>query len=288
MPFPTTSVLDNFTGTDGTDLPVYSSNWSTVGGQTTFEIQSNAAAPSAASQCMNYWDVETFGPDCESYCIVTAKSASGFLGVTLRMQDSGLSTFDCYLLFHRDAAPDQLEIYHFNNGSASQVGADVEQEVTNGDSLGLEAVGTTLTVYYKSGAGAWSALDTRDGSAINAAGHIGLYGTVAGVRLDNFGGGTVVVSGGTAITATVGISNWAGQGASVAQHLHVAAGVGTASFIGRTASLQLSTGILAGVGISIWGGNAATIAGGGVPTEAATITGARVFRAGKSRIIYGG
>ena len=198
MPFPTTDVLDNFTGTNGTDLPVYSGNWSTVGGQGTLEIQSNQAGPATNNQSINYWNVEDFGADQEVHCISTAKM-NGFSGITLRMIDANLSSFDCYLFFLRpNAGDDNVEIYHFNNGSASQLGADFTQEIADGDSIGLEGIGDVLTAYYKPAAGAWTSLGTRDGSGINTAGKIGIYGTTSSVRMDDWGGGTVVEEGGEA------------------------------------------------------------------------------------------
>lgn len=77
-------------------------------------------------------------------------------------------------------------------------------------------------------------------------------------------------AGGTAITAAVGISNWAGQAAAVAISTNVSAGVGASNWQGNTAAVAISTNVAAGVGASNWAGQTAAIA---ISTDLTATTG---------------
>lgn len=199
MAFPSTSVLDNFTGTNGTDLPVYSANWqSAPAGGVNLEIQSNAATgTAAASNNTNSWATD-FGPDCEIYVTITTKPADGniLLLVARGVQTTSLGTIDGYCLrFAPASGTDSLIIQRIDNGAQSNLVAPISQEVSNGDSLGLEIVGNTLTAYYKPSGGAWTSVGTVTDSTYTAAGKIGMLTSSNTIRLDDFGGGTYVAGG---------------------------------------------------------------------------------------------
>lgn len=199
MAFPTTSVLDSFTGTNGTDLPTYSANWVVMTNATNLEIQSNAATgTSGAGNNANTWTT-TFNADCEVYGTVTTKPSDNDVIILLArlVQAGDLATVDGYgLRWLALSGTDTLDIFSVTNGAITSIGAAVGQEITNGDSFGLEIVGTTLTCYYKSGAGAWTSLFSRTDSTYSAGGKIGLYCDGSVVRLDEFGGGNYVAAGG--------------------------------------------------------------------------------------------
>lgn len=200
MAFPSTSVLDNFTGTNGADLPVYSGNWSTFiyADDLDLEIQGNAATGTGlSSDHHNYWNVGNFGPAAEAFVTISTKPAtSGYAGVYVRMaNETNYEDMDSYYIgMVTNSGTDGIEYYRVDSGIFTQLGATISQEFTNGDSLGLEINGSTLTGYYKSGAGAWTALATRTDSTYSAAGKIGIECTDTTVRLDAFGGGTVVAA----------------------------------------------------------------------------------------------
>lgn len=207
MAFPSTSVLDNFTGTDGTDLPVYSANWqATPTGGSTLEIQANAATgTSAGGNNTNSW-VTDYGPDCEVYVTINTKPADGNVILLLArgQQTTSLLTADGYALrFVQNAGTDTFVIQRITNGAATSLSSTFSQEVTNGDSIGLEIVGNTLTAYYKAGGGAWTSLGSTTDSTYTAAGKIGMLTSSTGVRLDDFGGGTYVATG---VTGTVAVT----------------------------------------------------------------------------------
>lgn len=207
MAFPSTSVLDNFTGTDGTDLPVYSANWqATPTGGSALEIQANAATgTSAGGNNTNSWATD-YGPDCEVYVTINTKPADGNVILLLArgQQTTSLLTADGYALrFVQNAGTDTFVIQRITNGAATSLSSTFSQEVTNGDSIGLEIVGNTLTAYYKAGGGAWTSLGSTTDSTYTAAGKIGMLTSSTGVRLDAFGGGTYVATG---VTGTVAVT----------------------------------------------------------------------------------
>ena len=193
LPFPLTSVLDAFTGTNGTDLPAYSGNWSNVLFIDDLEIQSNAVTGTVAGGNANYWNVSNFGPACEAFFTITTKSADGEamdVGLRLVEEASGL-TIDGYLLIVIPAAgADEWGIYSLTDGAETLIGSSFTQEITNGDGMGLRAVGSDLTAYYRTG-GVWSSLATRTDATYSAAGKIAIVMVGTTARLDDFGGGTI-------------------------------------------------------------------------------------------------
>jgi hypothetical protein len=211
MAFPTTPVLDNFTGTNGDDLPVYSANWqATPTGGAPLEIQSNAATgTSAGGNNTNSW-ATSFGPDCEVYVTISTVAAAGnvILLFARGVQTGSLATVDGYVLRYAPAAgTDTLTIQSVTNGTQTSIGAAFSQEISAGDSIGLECVGTTLTCYYKPSGGAWGSLFSRTDSTYTAAGQIALFSTSTGVRFDAFGGGNYAPERaltGQSITSSVG------------------------------------------------------------------------------------
>lgn len=223
--FPTTSVLDNFTGTNGTDLPVYSSNWALLNSaQTNLEIQSNGAAPTATGTNANDYWTTNFGPDSEVFLIVAAKGADGntFESIVARIQgEGGSNTWDGYILnFDPDAGTDAPSIARIDNASATQLGAALSQEYAANDSFGLEIIGSTLQAYYKASGGSWAALGTtRSDSTYTSAGKLGFQmyetPTITG-RLDDFGGGTVVTVG-----AQPNVNDAAALAEDVAMKMHL-------------------------------------------------------------------
>lgn len=207
MAFPSTSVLDNFTGTNGTDLPVYSSNWQTAPtGGVNLEIQSNAATgTAAASNNTNSW-ATSYGPDCEVYVTITTKPADGNILLLLArgVQETSLATADGYCLrFAPVAGTDTITIQRIDNGAQTSISSAFSQEVSNGDSIGLEIIGNTLTAYYKPSGGAWTSLGSTTDSTYTTAGKIGLLTSSTTIRLDDFGGGTYVAPG---VTGTVAVT----------------------------------------------------------------------------------
>ena len=188
--FPTTSVIDPFTQADG---PL-SASWTTplFTGDNTLRVLSNECARSAGGGSFGnaYWNVATFGPDCEVYGTGTVKPSSGlYIGLWLRTTSPSTATPDAYFGEIRDGANQEINIV--NDGVFATLGASVPQAWAAGDKWGLEAIGDQIVLYLFSG-GSWTAIITRTDATYSAAGNIGLEIDGTAARWDAFGGGTVV------------------------------------------------------------------------------------------------
>jgi hypothetical protein len=91
-------------------------------------------------------------------------------------------------------ANDTIKIMRLDNGTNTQLGATITQELADGDSLGIECSGTSISAYYKPAAGAWTLGGTRTDAAHGSAGNLGIYAANTSTALDDFGGGDLVVT----------------------------------------------------------------------------------------------
>jgi hypothetical protein len=194
--FPTNGVIETFTGADSTSPP--NGNWTnTIGSAVmtgSLQILSNQAASVAATGCA-YWNAAKFGPDCEVYVTMGTKpGGTSSAMVTYRITNEGTANVDGYGLFTPVTAGNDLQLDSITNEAFTAVGANYTQTVTAGDSYGVMVVGTIHTPEYKVGAGAWSALATRNDATWNVSGRIGLYDESTTTRQDDFGGGTLVTA----------------------------------------------------------------------------------------------
>jgi hypothetical protein len=194
--FPTTTTLDDFNrGSIG-------SGWTADPhglGYAILEIVSNSINGGAgAVHTAAYWNAGTFAADQEAGCLCPVWDTGGnFHGISIyfRIAQPGAGTVDGYRYNFRndtgDASNDLVELYRLNNGTETQLTGGTVTNYANGDSVGIEAIGTTLKAYRKRG-GTWTEIDTHtDSSPINAAGYIGLHttdGWSTGTCDDFFGG----------------------------------------------------------------------------------------------------
>jgi hypothetical protein len=145
------------------------------------------------------------GPDAEVYADVPTVTANNdFIYVMLRITQPNGGGNGYRVRVDKQSGTDVISIQRVDNATSTTLGATFSQEVSNGDAIGLRAVGTTLTAYYKPASGSWVALGSRTDSTYTTAGYIGLgvYGSTG--RLDNFGGGTKVAS--NAVPARYGLA----------------------------------------------------------------------------------
>lgn len=267
MAFPTKAVLDNFTGTNGTDLQVYSANWaSPPTGGVAMEIQSNSATGTGAGSNNTAFWVTSFGPNTEVYATVSTKPADGSIVLLFSrgVQETSLTTADGYCLrFAPAAGTDAISIQRLDNGAQTTIGAAISQEVSAGDAIGMEIEGSTLRAYYKASGGSWAQLGTdRTDTTYSAAGKAGMFTTSTAVRLDDFGAGTMTH------TASGSLAGSAGVVAGTATHYtkHTASGdlAGSAGVVTGSASrwhafsasgvLEGSAGVIAGTASVTTGG----------------------------------
>lgn len=186
MAFPTTSVLDSFNRAD--ENPINATNWPATwnGLDTPFLVSSNVASPPGNYICSVHW-VTTYGPDAEVYATIAAVGAN--LGLGVRIAAEGTSGIDAYMI---NADSNLIGVYRIDDGTFTQLGSDIAQTLAAGDKVGMEIVGSTITVYYKVGAGAWTSIGSRTDSTYTAAGKLGMRSNALATQYDDFGGGTFV------------------------------------------------------------------------------------------------
>lgn len=190
--FPTTPILDTFTGADGTSPP--GPNWTNnvAGTGNGLKIMSNRCVGAATGWTYDnaYWHVADFGPDCEVYCDIAKLDVNDdVVTVRARIQQEGSSAVDLYQFHARRATEtDPWRFFACVNNTFTQLGGDILQEVGTNEKIGLEIIGSTLTG-YRWVSGAWTVMGTRTHTAISGAGKLGLE-LRKDSAADNFGGGT--------------------------------------------------------------------------------------------------
>lgn len=191
MPFPATGILDNFNRANTGPPP--SSNWSgpTNPSNDQLQVVSNQCV-SVGSYADNWWNVSQFG-DCECYFTIASYPDEDwrYCWLALRLQSPGTAGRDGYEVVVETQAGgnDNVYINRLDNAVNTQLGASLSVNLATGDSLGAEFIGSTLTVYHKTG-GTWSNIGSRTDSTYGA-GYIGI-GTEPIIVLDDFGGGAII------------------------------------------------------------------------------------------------
>lgn len=290
MPFPTTAILDNFNRANTGPPP--SASWSQgyggIFGQ--FKVVSNQAAVNSLifGYAENYWNVATYA-DCEAYVTIAAKPAAGSLfALMVRTVDIATNPDGYLLVLTPSAGTDTLQIDRGDNGVRTLLGAAVSQEVSVGDSIGIRAIGSTLTCWYKPSGGSWTELFSRTDATYSAAGRIELITNSAATIVDDFGGGTYVpiaITGGAVSTASgSGASDYTPAPSGTTYTLaggavSIAAGSGAASKIltlaGGAVSALTGSGTVVEV-YSVSGSAASTLTGSGSAAGVYSVAGAVV------------
>ena len=187
MTFPTTGILDNFNRTDANPLD---GSWDNrFRTDSDLKIVSNQLAASRAGYwCGGRYNAATYGADCEVYASIPV---AGNITLGARM-DADLSAPDGYYIQY-DNSTHVLRIRRLANNVGTTLGADIGLTISDNDKLGMSVVGTTITAWrYTSGA--WSELGSRTDSTYSAAGYLSIEIYETTIRIDDFGGGTVVTS----------------------------------------------------------------------------------------------
>lgn len=192
--FPSTPVLDTFTGVDNTSPP--SANWTnseitngaSAGG---CDIEDNAVAPSATGGYYGcYWNAASFNADSEAYITIVNTGSTAFFGVCTRIANPGNNTTDGYCVDVADATS-AVSIIRLDDAVASVLGSTITQTITTSDSFGITAVGDQICAWFSDNGGAWGQLGCRTDSTYTAGGRIALYinGNTGIGGMDDFGGG---------------------------------------------------------------------------------------------------
>jgi hypothetical protein len=198
--FPTTPILDTFTGANGTNPP--NANWTNDvfagGGGRGIQIQSNQAAGNALLGNSAYWNTQTFPASQEAYWTIGTKPGNGiYIGLFLRLQSPGTAGADGYSFYHREftAATDALEMYRADNAVETLLGASITVELTAGEKLGVRAIGSTLEGFIVTAAGVATGHVERTDATYSGSGNIGVFLQNQTGRCDDFGGGAYTPPG---------------------------------------------------------------------------------------------
>lgn len=198
MPFPFTSVLDDFDRADS--AVTIGGNW-TLFGRAVWDmgiISRQAYNPDSEWNFL-YYDAAQYGPDCEVYItLATLQPQAVTFILYARFKDMAVGAFayDGYAFKayrFNDGGTDtmRLTIARVDNAAETQLGATVDiTDHGNGDKLGGSATGPALELWYDDGAG-WESRMVRSDSTYAAAGWLGFgEGDENTCRWDDFGGGT--------------------------------------------------------------------------------------------------
>lgn len=195
MAFGSSPVLDNFNRADGDGL---GSNWTepvfSADTGSDWDISSNQAASGGGSNRSSaYWNPATFGANCEAYVTIATKPGTNGRVAELyaRLVNIDGTPGGYMVRAITQAGTDLVRIIRLNeDGSLTQLGADISQEIANGDKLGIECIGDQIAAYLFTG-GSWAQLGVRTDSTFGGAGNVGIGTNVGSTRLDDFAAGTV-------------------------------------------------------------------------------------------------
>lgn len=189
MSFPSTSVLDNFNRADG----AIGANWpdKPTSSYSPLTISSNQAAGSVGNNG-SFW-ITSFAGDQEIFTDVPVIPSSAGNTFDIWARGTGLNgsgKLNAYM-GQWAVTGTAMKLFKFVAGAATQLGTTVTQAMANGDGLGISCVGTTITLWYRSGpAGTWTSVIQVTDSAVSGAGQIGISSQGSStMRFDNFGGG---------------------------------------------------------------------------------------------------
>lgn len=191
MPEPTTPVLYSFAGSDTSPDP----NFTNFTGSVIRRLSNTGAA--SAGQTLGYYT--TSGPfaagNCEVFMTVPTKPGTlGAVSVMLLEDLTSIATIDGYegrVTVASGGGNDTFAIYRIDNGAGTLL-ASATQEINNGDGMWLHNRNGLLTLYYKSGAGAWTQIvQTTDTTYLTNTKRLGFFLSSTAPRIDDIGGGSI-------------------------------------------------------------------------------------------------
>lgn len=172
---------DTFTGTDGTQLTTYSSNWTIAVGSGGFIIQTNAARPNAIFQItLARWNADTFSNNQYAQGTLTAANSDPG-GVLVRAATDESSNF------YGAMSDSDSSTEFFKHVAGSYTLLSSLPFMATGDVIRLEVYGSTLAVYKN---GIQHGATLTDSS--HASGSAGLTGySSSATSIDNWSAGNL-------------------------------------------------------------------------------------------------
>lgn len=190
MAFPTTAILDNFNRADQGPQP--SASWTAdIRGEgfAGFPIVSNQIVGAAGVETSDWWNAASFTDDNEAY--VTCTSANPDVEVWARGTSPGSTTSCRGYIAWCSPSDSTIKLLAYGPGSAGGYTtiSSVPGTIASGDKLGISCIGTTITVWKKTGAGAWTSIISVTDTTYAHGTRVGLLSRTAST-FDDFGGGT--------------------------------------------------------------------------------------------------
>ncbi len=198
MTFPSTPILDDFNRTN--EGPPPSASWHTLSGYGGLKVESNKCVNSDADS-ESTWGT-SLGPDCEAYYTLASMSGTGAnatwsIALFLRAQSIDVWDNDFYWITIAGDIGSTCNWYLERRSYTLPTDTLASGSFTFsiGDSIGISAVGSTITAYHKPSAGSWTTLGSGTGDVLTA-GYAGAalspdLSNTTQIGMDGFGGGTL-------------------------------------------------------------------------------------------------
>jgi hypothetical protein len=190
IPFPITPVLDSCTRAD--ENPAVGWTAAIYSGNVAPRIVGNRLVAAAAGTTSGYLSRAPFTNDAEFYFTMN-DLGGGDINLTWAINDAGTAGVDNYV-FSINQATNIMRLFSFTNGALGpQIGADINQVLTNGDSIGVRRLGSVIELWYKVGAGLWTRIFSTTSTIWNAGGRAGIFFGNTTQKISNVGGGSISV-----------------------------------------------------------------------------------------------
>lgn len=186
--FPTTPILDTAVRADENPLS-QGGQWASpmlLSTNSPLQISSNQFAPTTGAESDSYRSQLLYGPDSEAYVDVPVLPGNEVVGVAVRVTNPGTASVNAYYVFWNAS---KLEIYMLSAGTPVSL-YNTSATFSAGDSIGLSAYGTTISLWHKT-SGVWSLTQSVIDGTVSGPGYIGMFSDTSSVRMANFGGGTL-------------------------------------------------------------------------------------------------
>lgn len=196
MAFPTTGILDDFSPDDAAPM----TGWADLANGISASGGEGVVSVSGAAN-VSYWNT-LYGPiqttGAEVYYTIGTKTANGnTFALYLMTNPAGGTGYALYIT--PAAGTDAWELYRLVTGTPTLI-ASPTQEISTGDSIGLEIIGTganNCKVYYKASGGSWTVLSQVQDTGVSGSVYP-QFGIISSGGVDGsiteLGGGTVVAA----------------------------------------------------------------------------------------------
>lgn len=140
-----------------------------------------------------YYNLGTFGADCEAYATIPTKGSFGFVELRVRCQGVGSAVTAAsayFYAFRWDASDDRYALRKCVAGTQSEIIGLTTRAFSSGDKFGIQVMGTRIGLWHYT-AGTWTEFTSANDSSVSGVGYIGVNSNDGSAYLDDFGGGTV-------------------------------------------------------------------------------------------------